>query len=355
MNSIKNKLKQTHWNKVLYVFLVATLIIATPKVALANDQEVKVSESNFAKPKSEIERASLANVPYREEQQKGRDQKLQRDFAWWPTDAKPGAVKDPNRSGYWWWPNVPGKVKPWGNRGYVYVYKIIFDYKEEELPPAKPNELRPSLLVRRILRNVKIYFDFDASNIRADAQVILDDGIRTLRKNAKASVMISGNADTRGSEGYNKKLAKHRSDAVRLYLMEHGVAPDRIRTISHGKLNAVAPVTDLVGMQKDRNAQFVVAEVQEVMLPYGGLPQGVDNTTQLKEGVYLTQEQETLESAIRVTTLEYAIKDGDTLSKIAETELGSAHRWVFLYEFNKDRIKNPNKLKPGTIILIPQE
>ncbi|MFT5206878.1 MAG: outer membrane protein OmpA-like peptidoglycan-associated protein [Candidatus Omnitrophota bacterium] len=355
MNSIKNKLQQILCNKALCLFALSILIAVSTELVFAADQTATTTQSNFAEPKAKVKRDSLADVPYREGQQKVRDQKLQKDFAWWPTDAKPGAVKDPNRSGYWWWPNTPGKVKPWGNRGYIYVYKIIFDYKEEELPPPKPNELRPSLLVRRILRNVKVYFDFDASNIRGDAQVILDAGIRTLRKNAKASVMVSGNADTRGSEGYNKKLAKLRSDAVRLYLMEHGVNPERIRTISHGKLNAAAPVTDLVGMQKDRNAQFIVAEVQEVMLPYTGPPQGVANTTQLKEGVYLTQEKETLESAIKVTTLEYVIKDGDTLSKIAETELGSAHRWVFLYEFNQDRIKDPNRLKPGLIILIPQE
>ncbi len=64
---------------------------------------------------------------------KERDlQKLQEEFQWWPTDAKPSPVKDEEKGGYWWWPNEPGSATPWGNRGYVYVYKIIFDYKDED-------------------------------------------------------------------------------------------------------------------------------------------------------------------------------------------------------------------------------
>ena len=100
-------------------------------------------------------------------------EELQKEFSWWPTDAKPAPVPDVDRGGYWWWPDVPGQARPWGNRGYVYVNKIIFDYKEEELPPAKPQELRPSLLIKKIIKNVKIYFDFDKADIRSDAVGIL--------------------------------------------------------------------------------------------------------------------------------------------------------------------------------------
>src|SRR3990167_9040476 len=94
---------------------------------------------------------------------------LQEHFKWWPTDAQPGPVKDEVRGGYWWWPKEPGEARPWGNRGYVYVYKIIYDYKEEELPSPKPQELRPSLLIKKIIKNVKIYFDYDKADLRDDA------------------------------------------------------------------------------------------------------------------------------------------------------------------------------------------
>ncbi len=93
----------------------------------------------------------------REEEKNRQLQDMQKRFEWWPTDAKPGPVKDVERGGYWWWPQEPGKARPWGNRGYVYVYKIIFDYKEEELPSPKPQELRPSLLIKKVIKKAKLF------------------------------------------------------------------------------------------------------------------------------------------------------------------------------------------------------
>ncbi len=290
----------------------------------------------------------------REERRKRELEELQARFKWWPTDAMPGPVKDTERGGYWWWPTTPGKIWPWGNRGYIYVYKIIFDYKEEELPPPKPQELRPSLLIKKIIKNVKVYFDFDKADLRADAIKILDSAVGTLKRNLEASILITGNCDQRGPEAYNEKLGRRRAEAVKKFMREKGISEERIRIVSRGKLDAVAPMTDLVGMQKDRNAQFVIAEVEEVMLPYPGEPQ-TPKAKKVEEGKFLLEEEKRIESEVKVSTKEYIIQKSDTLSKIAQKELGSWHRWKYLYELNKDRIKDPNKLKPGLKIIIPIE
>lgn len=278
----------------------------------------------------------------------------QEGFTWWPTDALPGPVRDEERGGYWWWPAQPGKITPWGNRGYIYVYKVIFDYKEEELPPAKPQELRSSLLIKKIVNNVKIYFDYDKAVLRVDAAAILDKAVATLKRNSEASILITGNCDRRGTEAYNEKLGRRRAEVVREFMLDNGIAEERIRIVSRGKLDAVAPVTDLVGMQKDRNAQFMIAVVEEIQLPYPQEVQGGE-AQPVEEGKLLIEKEEEVESAIKVSTKEYIVKKGDTLSKIAQEHLGRAHRWKYLYEVNKDRIQNPNKLKPGQKIVIPIE
>jgi outer membrane protein OmpA-like peptidoglycan-associated protein len=302
----------------------------------------------------------FANISYAESKQEKEirreweSKELQKRFEWWPTDAKPGPVEDLERGGYWWWPTEPGKMRPWGNRGYVYVYKIIFDYKEEELPPPKPKELRPSLLIKKIIKNVKVYFDYDSAVLRDDARKILSSAAETLKRNPEASILITGNCDRRGSEAYNDKLGKRRGDSVKKFMFENGIDEERIRIISRGKLNAVAPLSDLVGMQKDRNAQFVIAEVEEVMLPYHGEPE-IHEAKKIEEGKFLVEEEKKIESEIKVQAKEYVIKKGDTLSKIAQEQLGRAHRWKYLYELNKDVIKDPNKLKPGKKIVIPVE
>lgn len=279
-------------------------------------------------------------------------EELQKKFHWWPTDAKPNPVKD-ERGGYWWWPKEKGAIGPlWGNRGYVYVYKIIYDYKEG-LPEPKKDELRASLLIKKIHKNVKIYFDFDKADIREDAIPVLEQGVALLNKNPKTDILITGNCDIRGSEKYNEKLGLRRGEAVKKLMVDKGISEDRIKIVSRGKLDAIAYVADLVGMAKDRNAQFMVAEVEEINIPYAGKPPEDAKVTE--EGKYVEEKEEKVESPVKVSTREYIIKKDDSLWNIAKSEMGSGHRWKYLYELNKDRIKNPKKLKAGTKIVIPVE
>ncbi len=268
------------------------------------------------------------------------DATLAKKFTWWPTDSKPAPVKDKDRSGYWWWPETPGKARPWGNQGYIYVRKIIFDYKTAE-GPAKP-----SLVIKRILKNVKVYFDYDKSDLRDDAKDILQKAMYTLQHNEKTDILITGNADVRGSEKYNEKLGARRAEALRDFMKQQGLSEERIKILSRGKLDALAPVTDLVGMQKDRNAQFMIAEVEEVMIPADQASLYQDKTI---------EEKQEVESAVKVSTKEYTIQKGDTLWAIAAKEYGDGRQWKRIYEFNKDVIANPNRPKKGTKIEIPVE
>lgn len=314
---------------------------------------------------------ALAQVS-REDKRAEDMQKLQEKFSWWGTsDAQPAPVKDTERGGYWWMPKQPGPNSPkkWGNGGYIYVYKIIFDYKEEELPAPKPKEMRPSLLIKKIIKNVKIYFDYDKSEIRDDASKILANAVELLKRNEGTSILITGNCDARGSEKYNDKLGKQRGQAVKSYMLAHSIPEDRIKIISRGKLDAMAPVTDLEGMQKDRNAQFMVAEVEEVMIPAPSniqepcdagattepAPAGVEGATKVEEGKYMIEKQETVESEAKVSTKEYVTKKNDTLWKVAEKFYGDGRKWKNIYRFNKDKIKDPNKLKAGLTLTIPIE
>jgi nucleoid-associated protein YgaU len=49
----------------------------------------------------------------------------------------------------------------------------------------------------------------------------------------------------------------------------------------------------------------------------------------------------------------HLIQDGETLSDIASDYLGSPHKWIEIWEANKTRIPNPNRLKVGVAIVIP--
>jgi len=49
----------------------------------------------------------------------------------------------------------------------------------------------------------------------------------------------------------------------------------------------------------------------------------------------------------------YTVQKDDTLQKISKKLFGSYGKWYKIYEANKDKIKNPNILKPGTVLTIP--
>ena len=49
----------------------------------------------------------------------------------------------------------------------------------------------------------------------------------------------------------------------------------------------------------------------------------------------------------------YTVKAGDTLSKIAKTELGDANAYMKIFEANKDQLTDPDKIKPGQVLKIP--
>ncbi len=272
--------------------------------------------------------------------QTSQDEELAKRFAWWPTDAKPAPFKDPDRSGYWWWPEIPGQSRPWGNQGYIYVRKIIFDYKTTE------GETKPSLVIKKIIKNVKVYFDYDKSDLREDAVDALSKALYTLQHNPEADILITGNADVRGSEQYNLKLGERRGASVKQFMLDKGLPEDRIRILSRGKLDALAPTNDIVGMQRDRNAQFMIAEVEEVMIPA--------SQAHLFEDKVIEERQE-VEGQIKVSTRDYVIQQGDTLWKIAQREYGNGRQWKRIYEFNKDAIANPDRPKKGTRIQIPIE
>jgi nucleoid-associated protein YgaU len=52
--------------------------------------------------------------------------------------------------------------------------------------------------------------------------------------------------------------------------------------------------------------------------------------------------------------LTYTVKPGDTLSKIAKEHLGNANAYMDIFNANRDQLSDPDKIKPGQVLKIPQ-
>ncbi|HZH42850.1 MAG TPA: LysM peptidoglycan-binding domain-containing protein [Lysobacter sp.] len=59
-------------------------------------------------------------------------------------------------------------------------------------------------------------------------------------------------------------------------------------------------------------------------------------------------------STERASARTYVVRSGDTLSEIAERFYGRASRWRALFEANRDRIDDPDRIFPGQELRIPE-
>ena len=58
--------------------------------------------------------------------------------------------------------------------------------------------------------------------------------------------------------------------------------------------------------------------------------------------------------ATNVAQTTYTVKAGDTLSKIAKEMLGDTNAYMDIFNANKDQLSDPDKIKPGQVLKIPQ-
>ena len=49
----------------------------------------------------------------------------------------------------------------------------------------------------------------------------------------------------------------------------------------------------------------------------------------------------------------YTVKAGDTLSKIAQQQLGDGNAYMAIFDANRDQLQDPDKIKPGQVLKIP--
>jgi peptidoglycan-associated lipoprotein len=103
-------------------------------------------------------------------------------------------------------------------------------------------------------------FDFDKSDIREDARNVLtqnSDKLKTIfRDYPNGTVTIEGHADERGSAEYNLGLGDRRAIAAKEFLVQLGIAAERIRTLSYGKERPQCTDNNESCWQKNRRAHF---------------------------------------------------------------------------------------------------
>lgn len=103
-----------------------------------------------------------------------------------------------------------------------------------------------------------IFFDFDRSDLRADARDILRKNAEWLKNNPSVRVEIEGHCDDRGTNEYNLALGAKRAQSARDYLATLGIPGDRLSTISYGEEIPACREAGDSCWEQNRRARFVI-------------------------------------------------------------------------------------------------
>ncbi|HEX6631730.1 MAG TPA: peptidoglycan-associated lipoprotein Pal [Gemmatimonadaceae bacterium] len=124
-------------------------------------------------------------------------------------------------------------------------------------PPAPEPEPDRTAEVRSTMTQM-IHFDFDKSDLRAEAQSTLDAKIPLFQANPEMRIRISGHADERGSDEYNVALGQRRASAAKQYLVQHGISEDRIEIVSYGEERPTCTEQNESCYQQNRRDEFEI-------------------------------------------------------------------------------------------------
>ncbi len=102
-----------------------------------------------------------------------------------------------------------------------------------------------------------VYFDFDRSYVRESERPIVEETAAFLLENPGQKVLVEGHCDWRGTTEYNLALGDRRSNSVKDYLVELGVAPTTVEILSKGDLEADENA-DEASRQRDRRSDIIL-------------------------------------------------------------------------------------------------
>jgi peptidoglycan-associated lipoprotein len=137
-------------------------------------------------------------------------------------------------------------------------------------PPAEPKPViadtqkvaaiaEPSLKDELAQCNT-VYFDYDRYDLRPDAIATLEKAAKVLKQYPNAIITIEGHCDERGTVEYNLALGERRAHAVKTYLINYGIKPDNLITISYGKERPIDPGHNEEAWAKNRRAVLVPSD-----------------------------------------------------------------------------------------------
>jgi OOP family OmpA-OmpF porin len=136
----------------------------------------------------------------------------------------------------------------------------FLDPEQPPEPVPTPAPPLPEPASRRIVLRGLSFFDFDKTEIRPDSAPVLDAAASVLQDNPDVRISIEGHTDSIGTDEYNQGLSLRRAEAVFRYLVNRGVAPERMEAVGYGESRPVADNETEIGRQQNRRTELRMIE-----------------------------------------------------------------------------------------------
>lgn len=132
------------------------------------------------------------------------------------------------------------KIKPGVDYVFLGTCKGFLNHKEqlrvEQVEESQEYVLQfPLASITAPVLIDNIFYDFDKATLRPESTVALDELIKLLNENPNVTIELSAHCDYFGRDEYNKRLSQQRAESVVTYLIEHGIAADRLSPVGYGE------------------------------------------------------------------------------------------------------------------------
>jgi outer membrane protein OmpA-like peptidoglycan-associated protein len=131
--------------------------------------------------------------------------------------------------------------------------------------PASGTEQKQAEVIEQAIQKMtisaqSIHFAIGSAKIRPGFYPALDELVQLLKDNPLIHILIQGNTDNSGPVKLNQKLSQERANAVMQYLIQHGIAPQRLQAKGYGETHPVEPNTTSGARAINRrvNIQYII-------------------------------------------------------------------------------------------------
>lgn len=116
--------------------------------------------------------------------------------------------------------------------GYLSQYAELRVLPQDSLATFQIDFRLAKRSVPEVLR--QLHYAFDSDEILPVSQGALQELLRILRHSPEVRIAITAHSDRMGSAEYNRRLSWRRAERVRSYLIEQGIAPERLEARGAG-------------------------------------------------------------------------------------------------------------------------